>query len=87
MTERKPKATKPSKKPSVKLRASTKSAQIVELLARTNGASIRELMKATGWQAHSLRGFMAGSLKKQGRTVTSGVDNGGERRYLLAVGP
>ena len=86
MTERKSKATKPSKKPSVKLRASTKSAQIVELLARANGASIRELMKATGWQAHSVRGFMAGSLKKQGRTVTSGVDNGGERRYLLAVG-
>ena len=87
MTERKPKATRPSKNPSAKLRASTKSAQIVELLARANGASIRELMKATGWQAHSVRGFMAGSLKRQGRSVTSAVDNEGERRYQLAVSP
>ena len=86
MTKKEFRSAKPSKRPSAKLRGLTKSAQIVELLARANGASIRELMKATGWQAHSVRGFMAGSLKKQGRTVTSGVDNGGERRYLLAVG-
>ena len=86
MTERKPKATKAPKNPPAKLRASTKSAQIVELLARANGASIRELTKATGWQAHSVRGFMARSLKKRGKSVTSCVENGGERRYRLAVG-
>ena len=86
MTERKPKATKAPMNPSAKLRASTKSAQIVELLARANGASIRELTKATGWQAHSVRGFMARSLKKRGKSVTSCVENGGERRYRLAVG-
>ena len=86
MTEKKSKATKLSRKSSTKLRGLTKSAQIIELLARAGGASIHEMMKATGWQAHSVRGFMAGSLKKRGETVTSSVDNGGERRYQLAVG-
>ena len=86
MTEKKSKATKLSRKSSTKLRGLTKSAQIIELLARGSGASIHEMMKATGWQAHSVRGFMAGSLKQQGKTVTSSVDNGGERRYQLAVG-
>ncbi len=38
----------------------TKSQQIVALLSRPNGASLPELMKATDWQAHSVRGFMAG---------------------------
>ena len=85
MTEKKPKATKPSKKSSAKLRGLTKSAQIIELLACADGASTHEMMKATGWQAHSIRGFMAGSLKKQSKTVTSGVEKSGERRYQLAM--
>ena len=86
MTEKKSKATKLSRKSSTKLRGLTKSAQIIELLARGSGASILEMMKATGWQAHSVRGFMAGSLKQQGKTVMSNVDGSGERRYKLAVG-
>lgn len=86
MTEKKPKTTKLSKKSSAKLRGLTKSSQIIELLARASGASIREMMKVTSWQAHSVRGFMAGSLKKRGKSVTSSVENGGERRYRLAVG-
>ena len=86
MTEKKSKATKLSRKSFTKSRGLTKSAQIIELLVRGGGASIHEMMKATGWHAHSVRGFMAGSLKKRGETVTSSVDNGGERRYQLAVG-
>ena len=86
MPEKKPKATKAFKKSSTKLSGLTKSAQIIALLARGNGASIHEMMKVTGWQAHSVRGFMAGSLKKQSKTVTSSVEKGGERRYQLAVG-
>ena len=86
MTEKKSKATKLSRKSSTKSRGLTKSTQIIELLARGGGASIHEMMKVTGWQAHSVRGFMAGSLKKQSKTVTSSVEKGGERRYQLAVG-
>jgi hypothetical protein len=44
---------------------------ITALLLRTEGASIAEMTGATGWQAHSVRGAMAGALKKRGVIVTS----------------
>ena len=54
--------------------------QIGTLLLRENGASIAEMVEATGWQQHSVRGAMAGALKKRGLTITSEkVD--GTRRY------
>ena len=50
------------------------------LLRRENGASIAEMVEATEWQQHSVRGAMAGALKKRGLTITSEkVD--GTRRY------
>ena len=50
------------------------------LLRGENGASIAEMVEATGWQQHSVRGAMAGALKKRGLTITSEkVD--GTRRY------
>lgn len=50
------------------------------LLRRETGASIAEMVEATGWQQHSVRGAMAGALKKRGLTITSEkVD--GTRRY------
>ena len=62
-----------------------KSAQIASLLQRQTGASIAELMKATGWQAHSVGGFISGALKrKQGLVVTSTVVAGKDRRYVIA---
>jgi hypothetical protein len=61
-----------------------KAAQIVSLLQRQNGASIAELMKATGWQAHSVRGFISGTLKrKHGLAVSSTVEEGKDRRYAI----
>jgi hypothetical protein len=54
-------------------------------LGRPTGASIVEIIKATGWQAHSVRGFLAGSLKKKGHTVSSDLDGSGVRRYRLTV--
>jgi hypothetical protein len=45
---------------------------IVALLRRPDGARIADLMAATGWQAHSVRGAMSGALKKKlGLTITS----------------
>ena len=68
---------------SQKSKPSTKSLQIVTLLSRPNGASLPELMKATDWQAHSVRGFMAGTLKKKGVEVASSREEGEDRRYLI----
>jgi hypothetical protein len=67
-------------KTSTKTKKMTKLDMLEQLLARSNGASIAEMMKATGWQAHSVRGAIAGALKKRGLTITSTkVD--GVRRY------
>jgi predicted ArsR family transcriptional regulator len=61
----------------------TKVEQIINHLSRNNGASILELAKTTGWQAHSIRGFMSGALKKRGLVVVSAKQEGKDRRYML----
>lgn len=49
-----------------------KTGIMITLLSRPGGATIAAMMEATGWQAHSVRGFMAGTLKRKlGRTVAS----------------
>jgi transposase len=53
-----------------------------KLLRRKNGASITEMMSATGWQQHSVRGALAGAIKKRGHTVTSEKIDG-TRRYRI----
>ena len=63
----------------------SKSDRVLSLLKLASGATLDELMRATKWQAHSVRGFMSGHLKKQGRPVQSGHDEGGTRRYRLEV--
>lgn len=55
---------------------------LAELLRRADGASIAQLADATGWQAHSVRGAMAGALKKRGLVVTSEKTDAG-RVYRL----
>ena len=66
-------------------RADSKQAKIIALLRRPAGASLPELTKATGWQAHSVRGVMSGVLKKKlGLTVELDKDAKGQRRYRLA---
>lgn len=66
--------------------ASNKSATIRGLLERRGGASIAELSEATGWQAHSVRGFLSGTLRKKlGLTLMSAKKDGG-RRYRLEQG-
>ena len=67
--------------------ATTKAAKIIGLLQRNNGATIAELAKATSWQAHSVRGFMSGTLKKkQGILISSSQDDGKPRRYFIEGG-
>ncbi len=66
------------------VRQGTKQALLIELLKRKNGASIDEIVKATGWQAHSVRGAISGALKKKlGLTVTSDRVDGRGRVYRI----
>jgi len=54
------------------LKPASKLDTLEKLLKRKNGASIAEMTKATGWQQHSVRGAMAGALKKKRcHTITS----------------
>ena len=65
-------------------REGSKTATILELLKRPGGATAKELLKATGWQPHSLRGFISGTLgKKMGLAVTSTKGEDGERSYSV----
>jgi len=65
-------------------RSGSKTAKILDLLRRPGGASARELLKVTGWQPHSLRGFLSGTVgKKMGLALTSTKDEDGERVYSL----
>jgi hypothetical protein len=65
-------------------RHGSKAAQVLELLKRPGGASLQEIMKATEWQAHSVRGFLSGALRKKlALTVDSTKQDGGERTYCV----
>jgi len=71
--------------PERKTRDGTKQAQLIAMLRRKQGATIAQIVAATGWQPHTVRGAFAGALKKKlGLTVTSEKVEGGERVYRLA---
>jgi hypothetical protein len=64
-------------------REGSKTAQVVAMLQRKNGASLSEIMDKMGWQKHTVRGFMAGAMKKAGYTVESFKSDKGERTYRI----
>ncbi len=73
-----------SPKKANKARSGGKTAKILDLLKRSGGVTAKDLMKATSWQAHSVRGFISGVLgKKMGLAVASSKTDKGERRYSL----
>ena len=62
----------------------TKHDRILTLLSRREGATIPEMMEASGWQQHSVRGFLAGTVKKKlGFPLTSSKAEGELRRYRI----
>lgn len=65
-------------------KAGTALAKLVSLLGRKNGVSIAEAIKATGWQAHSIRGAISGALKKKhGLAIASEATEGRGRVYRI----
>ena len=65
-------------------RDGSKTAKVLDLLKRPDGVTLKELMKATGWQPHSVRGFLSGAVgKKMGLTVASAKGENGERTYSV----
>ena len=67
-------------------RDGSKMAKVLDLLKRPEGVTAKELMKATGWQPHSVRGFLSGTVgKKMGLTVVSTKGEDGERSYSVKV--
>jgi len=68
-------------------RDGSKMAQAIALMQRKGGVTISELMETMGWLKHTVRGFVAGALKKAGYTVESFKPEGGERTYRLCGAP
>jgi hypothetical protein len=67
-------------------RPDSKLGKMIALLQRQDGATIAQMMKATGWQAHSVRGAMSGTIKKRlGLTITSDMQ-GADRAYRIVNG-
>ena len=65
------------------LAASAPSKLILALLKQLDGATLEQLMKTTGWQAHSVRGFLSILGKKKGLAVESTKSAEGERTYRI----
>jgi hypothetical protein len=77
------KATKPERKAAAP-RAESKGGKILEMIGRAKGATLAEIMKATDWQAHSVRGFISVAAKKQGIKIESAKNEAGDRVYRTA---
>ena len=74
----------PSQKSAVAARDGSKTSKVLDLLKRPDGVTLKELMKLTGWQPHSVRGFLSGTVgKKMGLAVTSTKGEDGERTYSV----
>jgi len=66
------------------VRDGSKKAEVLELLRRARRATLAEIMKKTGWQAHTVRGFVSGTLiKKLGLNVESFRTEDKERTYRI----
>jgi len=66
-------------------REGTKQAVLIALLTRAEGATLAQMTEATGWQVHTVRGTIAGALKKNlGLEVISEKQPGSDRIYRIA---
>lgn len=81
-------ATAPTPNEQPQAGRSTKRERMLTLLIRPEGATIEEMMEATNWQQHSVRGFLAGTVKKKlGFSLSSAKPADGFRRYHIKARP
>ena len=78
---KKPVAAKPAKPKSER---ANKKVEVIALMNRAKGATLAEIMKATGWQPHTVRGFVSILGKKGGEKIESLKNTEGERTYRIA---
>jgi hypothetical protein len=79
-------AKAPPKRDEPKVERVTKQERLLTLLSQAEGASIEEMMQATEWQQHSVRGFLAGTVKKKlGFSLTTSKTAGDVRRYRIEM--
>jgi Protein of unknown function (DUF3489) len=74
-------AKKPAGKP--KVDRTNKKAEVIAMMKRAKGATLPEIMKATGWQPHTVRGFVSILGSKGGEKVESSKNATGERTYKI----
>jgi hypothetical protein len=83
----KTKTAPPRAKTAAAAKRQSKAEKVVALLQRDGGATLEDMMKATGWQKHSVRGFMAGALKKRHGLTTVSEKTETGRVYRVATEP
>jgi hypothetical protein len=74
-----------AKKVAVKPKAdrTNKKAEVIEMMKRAKGATLAEIMKTTGWQPHTVRGFVSILGRKGGEKIESSKNAAGERTYKI----
>jgi hypothetical protein len=65
------------------LQTGGKGARILEMVGRAKGATLAEIMKATDWQAHSVRGFLSTASRKRHVQIESSKSEAGDRTYRI----
>ena len=66
------------------MEASNKKAEVIAMMKRARGATLSEITEATGWQKHTVRGFISILGSKGGQSIESSKNAAGDRTYKIA---